>query len=520
MSRSRSSRLCAAGCHPPRAAASRREWLRSSGLGLGWLAFAAMAGRVQAAGVASGREPRTHFVPRAKRVVFLFMDGGVSQVDSFDPKPELDRRNGQPAKWRPDPKSQSISAGRKWLGSPWKFARHGQSGLWVSELFPHAARMADELCVVRSMVGETPLHGAQSLLLHTGRSVAAAPSIGSWVSYGLSREDRELPGYVLLNNDWIPNGGFQNFASSFLPANHQAALVRAKGTPVDNIVAADPAEVQRAKLDFLQEADRDFASGLRETAGNATGGGIAGQSSSGGGGAPAAGSATGAAATGAAAAIEASIRNYETAARMQTLVPSLCDVSGETAETLALYGVDRGNDYEKLYALQCLRARRFAEAGVGFIEVTCPNTHGNNSPWDQHGDLRRRHAENARITDQPVAALLIDLKRRGLLDETLVVWAGEMGRTPHSSGTDGRDHHVSGYSIWMAGGGVQGGMAYGATDEMGMSAVEHPLDIHDLHATILHLLGLDHERLTFRFGGRDMRLTDVHGRVIRDLLLG
>jgi hypothetical protein len=486
-------------------------------LGLGWLAFTAMAARVhgavpepasttRAAPLAAKRvESLPHFSPRAKRVIFLFMDGGVSQVDSFDPKPELDRLNGQPAKWRPDPKSQSVSAGRKWLGSPWKFARHGQSGLWVSELFPHAAKMADELCVVRSMIGETPLHGAQSLLLHTGRSVAAAPSIGSWVSYGLAREDRELPGYVLLNNDWIPNGGFQNFASSFLPANHQAALVRAKGTPVDNIVAADPADVQREKLAFLREADTEFARSLRETSG-ATGNSVTGNSATGN-------------STGAAAAIEASIRNYETAARMQTLVPSLCDVAGETAETLALYGVDRGNDYEKLYALQCLRARRFAEAGVGFIEVTCPNTHGNNSPWDQHGDLRRRHAENARITDQPVAALLIDLKRRGLLDETLVVWAGEMGRTPHSSGADGRDHHVSGYSIWMAGGGVRGGMAYGATDEMGMSAIENPLDIHDLHATILHLLGLDHERLTFRFGGRDMRLTDVHGRVIRDLLL-
>jgi hypothetical protein len=500
-------------------------------LGLGWLAFTAMAARVHGAALepasttgtapldAKRFESLPHFSPRAKRVIFLFMDGGVSQVDSFDPKPELDRLNGQPAKWRPDPKSQSVSAGRKWLGSPWKFARHGQSGLWVSELFPHAAKMADELCVVRSMIGETPLHGAQSLLLHTGRSVAAAPSIGSWVSYGLAREDRELPGYVLLNNDWIPNGGFQNFASSFLPANHQAALVRAKGTPVDNIVAADPADVQREKLAFLREADTEFARSLRETSG-ATGSSTTGSSTTG---SSATGSsATGSSATGssgAAAAIEASIRNYETAARMQMLVPSLCDVAGETAETLALYGVDRGNDYEKLYALQCLRARRFAEAGVGFIEVTCPNTHGNNSPWDQHGDLRRRHAENARITDQPVAALLIDLKRRGLLDETLVVWAGEMGRTPHSSGTDGRDHHVSGYSIWMAGGGVRGGMAYGATDEMGMSAIENPLDIHDLHATILHLLGLDHERLTFRFGGRDMRLTDVHGRVIRDLLL-
>jgi hypothetical protein len=424
-----------------------------------------------------------HFAPRAKRVILLFMDGGVSHVDSFDPKPELTRRSGQPAQWRPDPKSQAVSAGRKWLGSPWQFARHGQSGLWVSDLFPHSAKVIDELCVVRSMVGETPLHGAQSLLLHTGRSIAAAPSIGSWISYGLGQENQELPGYVLLNNDWIPNGGFQNFASSFLPATHQATMVRAKGTPVDNIHAADSEELQRAKLDYLREADAAFSQsqGVHD-------------------------------------AIESSIRNYETAARMQTLVPNLCDVTQETAETLSLYGVDRDNDYDKYYALQCLRARRLAEAGVRFIEITCPNTHGNNSPWDQHGDLRLRHAENARITDQPVTALIIDLKRRGLLDDTLIVWAGEMGRTPHSSGMDGRDHHVSGYTVWLAGGGVRGGMTYGTTDEMGMSAVENPLDIHDLHATILHLLGLNHEQLIFRFGGRDMRLTDVHGRVIREWL--
>jgi hypothetical protein len=260
-------------------------------------------------------------------------------------------------------------------------------------------------------------------------------------------------------------------------------MVRAKGTPVDNIHAADSEELQRAKLDYLREADAAFSQsqGVHD-------------------------------------AIESSIRNYETAARMQTLVPNLCDVTQETAETLSLYGVDRDNDYDKYYALQCLRARRLAEAGVRFIEITCPNTHGNNSPWDQHGDLRLRHAENARITDQPVTALIIDLKRRGLLDDTLIVWAGEMGRTPHSSGMDGRDHHVSGYTVWLAGGGVRGGMTYGTTDEMGMSAVENPLDIHDLHATILHLLGLNHEQLIFRFGGRDMRLTDVHGRVIREWL--
>lgn len=292
----------------------------------------------------------------------------------------------------------------------------------MSELFPHQASIADELCVVRSLVGETPLHGAQSLLMHTGRSIANAPSIGSWVSYGLGNERRQLPGYMLLNNDWISNGGFQNFASSFLPATHQAALVRARGTPVDNIVPADAAELQRRKLKFLAEQDGEFAS-----------------------------------AAGSAAEIDAAIRNYQTVARMQTLVPGLCDVSGETAETLALYGVDRANDFDRFYALQCLRARRLIEAGVRFVEITCPSTHQNNSPWDQHGELKHRHAENARITDQPVAALVRDLKRRGLLEDTLVVWAGEMGRTPHSSGTDGRDRHVSGYTIWLAGGGLRGG---------------------------------------------------------------
>ena len=469
-------------------ASSRRDYLRHSSMGFGWLAFAGLSNQWVAAdttapGIATSRSG-IHFSPRAKRVIFLFMDGGVSHVDSFDPKPELTRRSGQPAKWKPDPLSQSVSAGRKWLGSPWQFKQHGQSGLWVSNLFPHAAKVIDDLCVIRSLTGETPLHGAQSLLMHTGRSIAAAPSMGSWVSYGLGQENEQLPGYVLLNNDWIPNGGFQNFASSFLPATHQAALVRAKGTPVDNIVASDSENIQRAKLDFLREQDSHFAR-----------------------------------TQGASEAIESSIRNYETAAQMQTLVPQLCDVSGETAETRKLYGVDRENDYDKFYSLQCLRARRFVEAGVRFVEITCPNTHANNSPWDQHGELKLRHEENARITDQPVAALITDLKRRGLLDETLVVWAGEMGRTPHSSGTDGRDHHVSGYTIWMAGGGMRGGMTYGTTDEMGMSAVEHRLDIHDIHATILHQLGLDHERLTFRFGGRDMRLTDVHGRVIKEILV-
>lgn len=469
-------------------AATRRDFLQATNMGFGFLALAGLFSR-QACGAEAStasksiRQTGTHFLPRAKRVIFLFMDGGVSQVDSFDPKPKLSQLSGQKADWKPDPLSQAVSSGRKWLGSPWTFAQYGRSGLWVSQLFPWAAKVIDDVCVIRSVVGETPLHGAQSLLLHTGRSVAAAPSMGSWVSYGLGQENEELPGYMLLNNDWIPNGGYQNFASSFLPATHQATSVRAKGKPVDNITPADPAAVQRAKLDFLREQDGQFSR-------------MQGDSEL----------------------IESSIRNYETAARMQSLVPELCDVAGETAETLRLYGVDRENDYERFYALQCLRARRLIEAGVRFVEITCPNTHGNNSPWDQHGQLKLRHAENARITDQPVAALVIDLKRRGLLDETVVVWAGEMGRTPHSAGNDGRDHHVAGYTIWIAGGGVRGGMTFGTTDEMGMSAVENRVDIHDIHATILHLLGLDHERLTFRFGGRDMRLTDVHGRVIEDVV--
>lgn len=459
-------------------ACTRRDFLKRTNMGFGMLALSGLASRWSAAA-----PPVPQFAPRAKHVIFLFMDGGVSHIDTFDPKPELTKRHGQQADWVADKGSQAISPSRKWLKGLWDFKQRGESGLWVSDLFPHVSKVADELCVVRSVVGETPLHGAQNLLLHTGRSIGAAPSFGAWVSYGLGTENEQLPGYVLLNNDWVPNGGSQNFASSFLPATHEAAVVRAKGMPVDNIAPADPQALQQAKLAFLAEQDSAVAQ-----------------------------------ARGGSSAIEAAIRNYETAAHMQTLVPDLCDVTGESEATLRLYGVDRKDDYDRFYSLQCLRARRMVEAGVRFIEITCPLTHNNNAPWDQHGELKLRHEENARITDQPVAALLIDLKARGLLDETLVLWAGEMGRTPHSGGDDGRDHHVSGYTIWMAGGGIRSGMTYGETDEMGMSAVENIVNIHDIHATILHQLGMDHEKLTYRFGGRDMRLTDVHGHVIAPLL--
>jgi hypothetical protein len=457
---------------------SRRGFLQSTGMGFGWTALAGLAPAWGATACGAG----LHHPARAKHVIFLFMDGGVSHVDSFDPKPELDKRSGQPAEWKFDEKSQAAGQNRKWLGSLWKFARRGTSGLWVSDLFPHAAGIADDLCVVRSLVGETPLHGAQNLLLHTGRSVGAAPSMGAWIAHGLGTDNENLPGYVLLNNDWVPNGGVQNFASGFLPATCQATTVRAKGAPVDNILAADPPAVQRAKLAYLREQSLAEASPAE------------------------------------AAAIEAAIRTFETAARMQVSIPDVCDVSRETEATHRLYGLHRGTDYERFYALQCLRARKLVEAGVRFVEITCPLTHSNNAPWDQHGGMKKYHAENALITDQPVAALVADLKQRGLLDETIVLWAGEMGRTPHSAGTDGRDHHVSGYTVWLAGGGFKGGSVYGTTDEMGMGVVENPLDIHDIHATILRQMGIDHKRLTFRFGGRDVRLTDVHGRVIDDLL--
>ena len=468
---------CPGGLGVPR---SRRSFLTDTSLGFGWLAFSGLASqRFQTAAAADRVAGGLHFAPRAKHVIFLFMEGGVSHVDTFDYKPELARRSGQPAEWKADEKSQAAGQNRKWLGPLWEFRRRGQSGLWGSDLLPHMAGVIDDMCVVRSLVGETPLHGAQNLLLHTGRSLGAAPSMGSWIAHGLGTENENLPGYVLLYNDCIPNGGLQNFTSGFLPATCEATLVRAEGTPVDNIAPADPPAVQRAKLGFLRDM-------------------------------------RGAAADG--AAIDASIATFETAARMQTSVPDVCDVANETEATRRLYGLDRATDHERFYSLQCLRARRLVEAGVRFIEVTCPLTHPNNAPWDQHGGMRKYHAENALITDQPVAALITDLKQRGLLDETLVVWAGEMGRTPHSAGTDGRDHHVSGYTVCLAGGGIRGGFAYGETDEMGMGVVENPIDIHDLHATMLHCLGVDHERLTFRFGGRDVRLTDVEGRVLREIL--
>jgi hypothetical protein len=450
--------------------------LQSSASGFGLVALAALGAEW---GYTETTRPTPHFRPRAKNVIFCFMDGGVSHVDSFDPKPKLDEFDGRPFTTSTNP---TARGNRRWLKSPWRFRRHGQSGLPVSDLFPHLARCADELAVVRSMRADLPLHSTGVLRLHTGANNAGRPSLGSWVSYGLGSENRNLPGFVVLSFGVVPCGGLENFSSGFLPASYQATLFQADGVAIDNLVPGRQALIQNGMLDLVRRQDQAFSRAL-----------------------------------GGDDAVDSAIRNHEMAFRMQRLVPDVLDLSRETAATQRLYGIDTAVPSKRLYGIQCLRARRLVEAGVRFVEITCPPG-ASNGTWDQHGNLKAGHEKNALDTDQAVAGLIKDLKSRGLLDETLVVWAGEFGRTPHSAGRDGRDHHPEGFSIWLAGGGARGGTVHGATDELGMHAVDNVCDIHDLHATILHLAGLDHERLTYRFGGRDFRLTDVHGHVIREIL--
>lgn len=452
---------------------TRRQALAAAANGFGLVALAGMMHKpVHAAATAAG----PHVTPRAKRVIFCFMDGGVSHVDSFDPKPQLDALDGKPFT---ESKNPTADGNRQWLKSPWAFHKYGESGLPVSDLFPHIAQCADELAVIRSMKSDLPVHSSSVLRLHTGSNNAGRPSLGSWCTYGLGSENENLPGFVVLSFGVVPCGGLENFSSGFLPASHQASFIKADGTPIDNIVPADKdPRVQQAKLAVLADADRAFSQSL---AGNDS--------------------------------VEAVIKNYEMAYRMQSLVPDVLDLSRETQATHRLYGIDSDVASKRLYGIQCLRARRLIESGVRFVEITCPPG-ASNGTWDQHGNLKGGHEKNALDTDQAVAGLIRDLKARGLFDETLVVWAGEFGRTPHSAGRDGRDHHPEGFTVWLAGGGAKSGTIYGATDELGMYAVQDICTIHDLHATILHLLGIDHERLTFRSGGRDFRLTDVHGHVI------
>jgi hypothetical protein len=446
--------------------------LKQAANGFGMLALSSLMADEAYAGLVPTAMP--HFPSKVKNVILCFMPGGVSHMDTFDPKPKLNELHGQ----------LSGDGQRTWQGCPWSFKRYGQSGMPVSELLPHIATCVDDLAVVRSMVSGFPLHPRGNILFHTGRNVGGHPSLGSWITYALGSENKNLPGYVLLHTGDIPPGGLENFSNGFLPATHQALPVKAEGTPIENLVPADENAIQNTKLASLLDQDREF---LAEAGRND--------------------------------AIESAIRNYEMAYRMQSLVPDVLDLSRETEATKRLYGLDTSNKDQRNYALQCLRARRLIESGVRFVEVTPPVLFGaTNGTWDQHTILKKGHEGNALVADQAVAALVKDLKSRGMLDETLVIWGTEFGRTPDTGNGDGRDHLETAFTIWMAGGGVKGGTLYGRTDEIGKTVVENETTVHDLHATILHLLGLDHERLVYRFGGRDHSLTDVHGRVVHEIL--
>jgi len=454
--------------------ASRRDFLKTASNGFGMLAFSALANGAEAT-----PQP-LHFPPTADNVIFLFMPGGVSHMESFDPKPKLAELDGQQAKLD----SYVAGPNRKWLRPLWEFQRYGECGAPVSSLFPYTAKHVDDLAIIRSMHSPFPLHARGNIFLHTGRLVGGYPSVGSWTVYGLGSENRNLPGYILLRDIYVPPGGIENFSNGFLPATYQATHIRDEGVPIDNLVRADPTDaVQRAKIDAMLAQDADFLEASEADAG-----------------------------------LEAAIENYEMAYRMQSLVPDVLDLDKESEATRRLYGLDADNPAKRSYGMQCLRARRLVEEGVRFVEVTCPNLFGMNGTWDQHDKLREGHETNALVTDQAVAGLLADLKSRGMLERTLVVWAGEFGRTPDTGNGDGRDHHPACFTIWMAGGGVKGGVTHGETDELGAEVAADPVSIHDLHATILRTLGVDHERLTYRFGGREHRLTDVHGRAVTEVL--
>ncbi len=448
--------------------------LRTLSSGFGYLAFADLAQRAVARSTGPLAPKAPHFAAKAKRVIFLCMNGAPSHVDLLDPKPALTAADGKPS-------PRSPGGFTKLMGSPWKFSKHGQSGSEFSELLPEMAKHADEMCIIRSMQTDLPAHGPASIQMHTGSQQFIRPSLGAWTLYGLGTESENLPGFINLSAT-SNNGGAQKYGSAFLPAIYQGTPIGALGPfgrAVGELKVSNVANTklnrsqQRAQLDLIQTLNQER---LARDVANPQ--------------------------------VEGLIESFELGFRMQNEVPSLLDLAGESDATKKLYGIGEAEtDY---MGRQCLLARRFAEAGVRFIEV-------NHGDWDDHRDLHTELPKHTSAVDKPVAALLTDLRERGLLKDTLVIWGGEFGRTPHAQGS-GRDHNNKGFSLWMAGGGIRGGQTYGATDELGYEAVENPVHIHDWHATILHLLGLDHEKLTYRHAGRDFRLTDVKGNVVRDLL--
>ena len=466
---------------------SRRQALLRWANGFGGLALGALMADWGQAAPGSDRvlNPMRvrapHFPAKAKSVIFLFMDGGVSHVDSFDLKERLQKESGQKL---PLERPQFVRAVSPTLfGSPFEFRRYGECGAAVSSLFPNVASCVDDLAIIRSMVAEHSEHTAGNYFMHSGSGLQGRPSMGAWVTYGLGSLCDNLPGFVVMDTGLIPPGGVDIFGSGFLPASYQGSLFRQGRFPVADIEPRESTAAQKSKLDLLHKLDSRAAERY-----------------------------------GAVDEMEAAIANYELAFRMQAAVPELVDLTGETEATKKLYGLDEKDTGE--YGRACLLARRMVERGVRFVEVLTPRRQGVDR-WDQHGRLKEGHAVNAKATDQGIAALLKDLKARGLLAQTLVIWGGEFGRTPTAQGaaaTAGRDHHPYGFTMWMAGGGIKGGTIYGATDEYGYYAIENKVTVHDLHATALYLLGLDHTRLTFPFGGRQMRLTDVHGQVVKEIL--
>lgn len=465
---------------------TRRRMLRSASSGFGYLAFSALMCRQKETLGRDAESSKLHHAPLAKHVIFLCMNGGPSHVDLFDYKPQLQARSGQTTTIGQD------RGGTKLLGSPFKFQQHGACGRWVSDQFPNVAGCVDDLCFIHSMQTELPNHSQAFVQMHTGSFQFVRPSLGAWTLYGLGTENENLPGFISLNPP-ADNGGARNYGSAFLPTSCQGTKLGSQQIPAfyaallgKDFDSTPPfrniknekwtREEQRLQLDWIAKLNQIKLEhdGFQPE-------------------------------------VEGAIKSLELAFRMQDEVPSLLDLAPETAETEQLYGIGSGQPTDG-FGRQCLLARRMVEAGVRFVEVTAPTS------WDHHFALNETLPKSALIADKPIAGLLIDLKRRGLLEETLVIWAGEFGRTPYGQSLTGRDHNNKGYTVWMAGGGVKPGFGYGATDEFGYEAVDNPVSLHDWHATILHLLGLDHEKLTFQYGGRDFRLTDVSGEVIQAIV--
>lgn len=448
---------------------SRRQLLQSASCGFGYLAFAGLCQEANAKYQSPLLPKKPHFEPKAKRVIFLHMRGGPSQQDTFDFKPKLNAMDGKPGK----------SKSRKLVGSTWKFKKHGESGLLISDLCPHVAEHADDLCVLNGMHTDIPNHPEAMLQLHTGSAQFVRPSVGSWVLYGLGTENQNLPGFITISPPVI-NGGPQNYGSAFLPAIYQGTAIGDVKTPVAKANIPNltnkhlPTSIQREQLDLIQSMNQKLLEQQKVDT-----------------------------------QLEGVIESYELAFRMQSELPKLMDLSSESKKTQQMYGI--GNKTTDDFGRQCLLARRMVEKGVRYVELC-------HEFWDHHRNLKKGLIAKCGATDQPIGALLADLKQRDLLKDTLVVWGGEFGRTPDTRSKDGRDHNARGYTMWLAGGGVKGGMTHGSTDELGYEAVDGRVHLHDLHATILHLLGLEHTKLTYRYAGRDFRLTDVHGNVVKQIL--